>query len=61
LTALVTVAFITALDFATDFHLSKHPITVAIAFLILFFVVCPLITLRFVSLRLRDEKPRESS
>jgi hypothetical protein len=56
LAALVTVAFITALDFATGFHMSEHPITVAIAFSILVFIVCPLFSLWFVSIELKGEK-----
>jgi hypothetical protein len=61
LRVLLIVTFIVGLDFATDFHMSKHPVTVVIAFLILIFVVCPLFTLWFVSIELKDDKPRETS
>jgi hypothetical protein len=56
LAGLLIGAFITALDFATGFHMSEHPITVAIAFSILVFIVCPLFSWWFVSIELKGEK-----
>ena len=56
LAGLLTGAFITALDLATGFHMIEHPITVAIAFSILVFIVCPLTALWFVSIELKGER-----